>query len=598
MTIYSKELKEIIDLTEKFFNFAEQSNYDVSLTSGRRLAEAICKLLIFNNHSGKSVEYVTKSGAEVIRLDARDYSFLIKENTKGATFKDFSYKFYVLILEIKGFIHDKRFFKAIEILKEQGNPTAHSSGGRKVFTEEDFEICEPQVTFLVQWLFQHLNLSLPLEIKEIFENAYKVLKVFKPLPSVLKVDRAGKLFENQLVYFPEQEKQQINTICNNLHQNQHLTFLQGQPAKGKTVTTFEIARQMENAGWKVYYYSFKNTKESCLSDIKENLYRKYLFVIDDCHLDVDTMSDIYYQIHDLNYTIALLFVSRILTQDFQSSQKYDFNVFEILEEVTFKQSESSETKIAGITQCYQTFYQQLQTEEYIIENIDNLVKEVKGNLVALSLYLDQWKQVHSLSKVDRKTVLKDIHFRYIKPLDERSKTCLLKYACLFYFEIKFETLPHYESETDALAKLGIIENQSENIYGFYHSEFAHLLLEAFISQDHTFTRKYKNLDNFIAAHLKDYLLAFKQENYYPLIIPDLFVNLAYSKPALLQQLFLDADLQPLFLDYYQEEKSKKIFGNLLDYFHGVFLIFSCRYFLYLFKKMIYFITLLLKLSNH
>lgn len=65
MSIYSKELT---DYTYNLFIFAEQSNYNESLTNGRKLVEVICKLVIFH-HVDKDNKTISK-----IRIDEK-YTF-------------------------------------------------------------------------------------------------------------------------------------------------------------------------------------------------------------------------------------------------------------------------------------------------------------------------------------------------------------------------------------------------------------------------------------------------------------------------------------------------------------------------------------------
>ncbi len=392
--------------------------------------------------------------------------------------------------------------------------------------------------------------------KDVFSCFDKRMKVFKPLRSVLKVGKLGQLFDNQLVYFTPAEDNDKARLCDTLQQ-EHMALLQGQPAKGKTVTAYAVARSMEKAGWQVYYHSFKPDVPSCWPDIESHLYHKYLFILDDCHLNIEALTDIYYRIHDHNRTAALLCISRPLADSLQESPNYDFNVFEALREVTFAQQECDTAKIAGITSARRNFYQQ-NGGEYRSGDAAILARKVYGNLVTLSFYLEQWQHTRDLEQVNDAQVLTGIYAQYFKPLDERSIECLVRYACLFCFEIEFEVLPGYEHETEQLAKKGIIEHQREHIYIFYHSEFAHLLVRAYAAHEGSrITRQYNSLDNFILAQIKAYLLAFKEKYRYPAITHSLFLAMAKARNnGFLERLLTDRAIIAVLLEYYRDEKSE------------------------------------------
>jgi|GEM_PF-4967395 len=388
--------------------------------------------------------------------------------------------------------------------------------------------------------------------------------VFLPLPSVLKLGKLGPLFDNQLVYFTPAEHHDIIRLCDTLQQ-ERIVLLQGQPAKGKTVTAFAAARRMEEAGWQVYYHSFKTNTLSCWPDIESYLYRKFLFILDDCHLNTEALSDIYARIHDLNRTAALLCIARPVAENLQESLNYDFNVFAALREVTFAAHECDTAKIAGITAARQHYYQQ-HGGDYRSGDAAKLAAKVYGNLVTLSFYLEHWQRTRDLEQVNDAQVLTGIYAQYFKPLDKRSSECLVQYACLFCFEIEFEALPEYEQETEKLAESGIIEHQREHIYSFYHSDFANLLLRAYAAHDGTrFVRQYKTLDNFIVAKIKVYLLAFKEKYHCPDITHTVLMALTKTiGNTVLEKLLSDDEINTIFMSYYKDETSG---SNIAQFIH-------------------------------
>ena len=563
---YTNQISEITESVENFFLFAQQNKFQDALGNGRRLAEAICKRVLFVKKCKLNQLVTYKSSCHAspveIKIDGVNYKFSINKNRDNP-----DYHFLMLedlIQEIQAFIPQDGV-AAIRFLQQQGNPAAHSSGGHRQFTEADFLFCQPRVESLVHWLFRiFFNTPLPNAIQDALNNTLKKLKTFQPLASVIKTKATQKLFENQLLYFTPAEENMMQQMRERLA-HQHHVLLLGDPATGKSMMAFEMATQLKEKGYQSYYCSLASADKSLKDDIDALLDHKVLFIIDDCHLDVDTATALCFAFHKIpNMTAALLFISRNISKNLQQSVQFEwFNLFDELKAETFQtESHHLETKVRGIIAKYHAYYQRQKNDcQYVVGDEAVIMANIRKSLVTLSYYLDLWKAEPVLSDISETRVLETVYEKYFLALNEQQIYCLLQYACLYFFEVEFESLPNqkvekYEEVTKLLAENGIILEARKQFYSFYHSDFADLLLRAYEAyEERRFQRKYKTFDHFLWVQIKKYLLSFVADYGYPDNVHAILRNIAGSQKAflLLEKRVADDELKALIVEFYAEK---------------------------------------------
>jgi len=365
------------------------------------------------------------------------------------------------------------------------------------------------------------------------------------------------LFQNDLLYFTPIEEQQMQQIGEQL-EFQHQALLLGDPATGKSVMAFTIATQLEAKGYQVYYWSLASENKTLWEEIEASLSCKVLFIIDDCHLEIDIATELYFKFHHLpNVTAALLFISRNLPKKRQQSVQFEWvNFFEELKAVTFKtESYHFKTKVSGIIAKYQTYYQHQQNNhQYRVGDKAAIMRHIRKSLVTLSYYLSLWKDTPVLSHLTEARFLETIYENYFRKfaLNPQQIAHLLQYAGLYTFEIEFENLPNDEQTTQLLAEKGLILEVRQHVYAFYHSDFAELLLQA--AYEESFQRKYQTFDNFLRIQIKDYLLSFATQSGYPNNMHAILSHIASSQKAFfLEKLFVDDELKRLIVAFYAKK---------------------------------------------
>jgi len=567
---YTNQISEITEYVENFFLFAQQDKYQDALSNGRKLAEAICKIVLIYKKGKLNQEVSYESSCHAspveIKIDGINYEFAINENRDKPNYQPLMLG--RLIPEIQAFIPQDGV-AAIRILQQQGNPATHSSGGHRQFTEADFLFCQSQVESLIHWLFRiFFNTQLPNAIQDALDNTLKQLKTFQPLASVIKTKATKALFENQLLFFTPAEEKMMQQMGERLA-HQHQVLLLGAPATGKSMMAFEMATQLKEKGYQSYYCSLASADKRLKDDIDALWDRKVLFIIDDCHLDIDTATALCFKFHKIPHiTAALLFISRNISKKLQHSVQFEwFNLFEELKAETFQtESHHLETKVSGIIAKYQAYYERQKSDsQYKVGDEAVIMGNIRKSLVTLSYYLDLWKEEPVLSDISEARVLETVYETYFRKLalNKQDIACLLQYACLYAFEVEFESLPDDEKTTEGLAKKGIISEARKHFYSFYHSDFADLLLRAYEAYEESrFQKKYKTFDNltfdnFLLVQIKSYLLSFVADYGYPDNVHNILYHIAGSQKAfLLEKLVADDELKALIAAFYAEKKER------------------------------------------
>lgn len=494
-------------------------------------------------------------------IDGSHYQFYKNRRSSTLMLADL-----IAVIKDSGVITDTNILNSIETLKDEGNPAHHT--GPKQFLEAEFLRCKPEVITLTDWIFNSfLAINIPSEIQGILSGKPKILHTFQPGQSLMNLGVNRKLFQNDLIFFTDDENQKIQVICDELIQNHHALLI-GYPASGKSIMALSVAKKMQQEGYQAYYYSFKyETKHDLWDDIQPLRNRKIVFIIDDCHLNVESAANIYRLMYDVDANACLLFISRNISEDVQKVSQFEFNLFEELQDRTFTSEtheHQQEEKITGIVAKYQGYFQATHAQCYEIGDVQRIMTNIYSDLLVLSFYLSVWEETDVvLSDIDKHRVLQEIYDKYWKDLNRAQTACLLQYASLYRFEIDFESLlkPEYEEATKQLSGKGIIVQEKKDTYSFYHPSFAILLIDAYISEKQSiFRRKYKNiLENFLLAHIREYILSF-EECGYPMNLHTIFENLFIYKDQekingrkILERLFQVEEIKASIISFYTGE---------------------------------------------
>ena len=300
-----------------------------------------------------------------------------------------------------------QFSIPLKTLQTKGNEAVHT--GTPISTY-DFAVCQPEVIRLITWLFtEYLHLPIPTEIDADLHGKPKILHGFQPIDAFISLGANRKLFDNDLLFFTPAEQQTINAICATLI-NARQALLLGYPASGKSMLALTIAKTIQQQGFQAYYASFKyDTQHDLWDDILPLLSHKILFIVDDCHLDIQRAANLYLRHHNVDANACMLFISRHIAEDVQKGVELDFNLFEELRGQTFSSEVSSAQrtdKVTGIITRYQIYFEETHQHSYDTGNVLDVVKKVYADLLLLACYLDVWetKQI-SLSAIDRAGVL-------------------------------------------------------------------------------------------------------------------------------------------------------------------------------------------------
>jgi hypothetical protein len=368
------------------------------------------------------------------------------------------------------------------------------------------------------------------EPRQIFQQ------VFSPLSTIFHKKRdffpSEKLFKKDLIFFTRPEHEYINKIKKHFQKKngENIFLVIGSVATGKTVMAIYIAEKLKEKGYQTLYYKLnaKTSYDRLHSSIVAHLSTNTLFIIDDCHINIEIASEIYDQFNQNNDFYCLLctrpvpkYVRRLSSLDYQdifSDLAKKGRVFEL-------NTVDVNTKMFGIIEKYKQHLEIEKRFNPIIGDKNQIIENVKRNYLMLYFYLSFWKVNKPLDKLNETLILEKIYKRYINnATNEPYKDLILKYAALYQYEIEFEPAKKDEEKAKELVNpIAILERDEDtDYYSFYHPNFARLLLESFANRD-KFRRQYKNgIEEFTLEQLKSYFADFEK---YPYNLQEVFFNL-------------------------------------------------------------------------
>ena len=370
-----------------------------------------------------------------------------------------------------------------------------------------------------------------------------------------------KLFDNDLLYFTRHEQINIDNIVKLFlnQKDENIFLLIGSIASGKTVMAIQIARCLEIKKFRIFYHKL-NTKsdfDKLYLSFLDLANRKTLFIIDDCHLNLDVSSEILNcidQLKDLNCLIC----SRPVPAYARRRSNFDYqDIFSYLAEkdnVFSLNTVDAAKKMNGIIEKYKKYLEKENGYTPILGDLNQIIEKAKGNYLMLYFYLSFWKSNKSLDELDETRILKKMYERYLgNETNEPYQDLILKYAALYQYEIEFEPAKKDEDKTKELVNpIAILErNEDSDYYSFYHPDFARLLLESFVTRD-KFKRQYKKgINEFTLEQLKTYFSDFEK---YPFNLQEVFFNLFQNNGIeLFRQLLRDPVIKKQSIDFFLSE---------------------------------------------
>lgn len=387
-------------------------------------------------------------------------------------------------------------------------------------------------------------------------------KGFLPYHSSVALSQIKKIFEKELVFFPMSEQKHMGNMVQRLEQEDSpYALLCGMPASGKSVFLYEIARQFDKKGYKAYYYTCKEgfVPHDLIQDL--NFYEeidpsaKKLYIIDDIHLSQEMVTVFFERVLSEGIGGAILFVSRNVKKDNRSY--IDDSIYERLDNVTFELEFSQDTKntkngksqllttsdsinkIKGIIRNFsKSIKQDNELKQLEDDEIVQLADKVGYDLVNLRYYLQTWEGENKknpgigLDMIEKKDVLKHVYDVSLSSISPLNRIAVIKYASLYQYEISFELHINDFDIFSGMLKDGQISKENQ-LYSFYHSKYAELLVQSFVACDEFFDTQYKNLCDLVIVNIGDYIKSYyyNRGRKYPKNMFELFEGILTTRNA-------------------------------------------------------------------
>lgn len=406
------------------------------------------------------------------------------------------------------------------------------------------------------------------------EKSYNPLmqEHFKPsnfIPLSTLMERVGEFFnyqqliEKDLIFFLEEEKQLIEEIESILTVNktEQLILLEGKPAKGKTVIACVIGKHLEEVGYNVFYIRLNPLSrfDDVWKDINQSYFDKILFILDDCHLNIDIASRIYTQYSELysRKNISCLLMSTTTDVDIRaSSMGIDYikelenrNQYYSLDDIT---KNKFGNKILGITQKYKSFIEINKNIQLAIGDEQELISKTGENLIILNVQFEFWDQTEPLSKQNNPDIHSKMYKKYLDPLGTDERNTLLQIASLSKYETRYQIPQNKEEICKVFRSKGLCNIETPGLLIGPRASFSSLLIDAF-ANNLNFRSSFKTIEDFLFTNYRNYIESF---SLYPRNLEEVLQNLLNNKVrGLLDLLLSDKGVKKRILDFYTSECS-------------------------------------------
>tara|TARA_R110001592_G_scaffold349971_1_gene645676 strand:- start:1700 stop:4930 length:3231 start_codon:yes stop_codon:yes gene_type:complete len=423
--------------------------------------------------------------------------------------------------------------------------------------KEIIKLSDDKQQDLRDYLWYELNLE-----SNIYDNRFNLIK---SLPEYLhnpnneiKARTTQIDFDQNLLYYSQKDEEEILSFSNSINFEHNLPYLiTGHPTTGKTTTAIHICNTIQSSvGVVPFYYQAKNDNEyaSILSDLKSINGLPSVLIIDDIHLNFDLANRLIRENSKFK-NIIFLFVSRHISSDFRK----DFELDDIFEELknsclsleNNRSKDFQRDKILGIVK---------KRSDYLLRNNYNprqggvlhLEHISKNNLLKLKLLLNLWcKEDDVLSNINDELIHNELFSKFLRKYPKEEILEIIKYSCLYSFNIQFEKLDPLNpltTEREGLFYTKDVELKSL----FMQASFCDLLIDSYLFIKHrAFSVEYnsdKNLFKF--KNIKQYIEEIKIEEY-PDIIIDIFLNVGSAENYdILRLLFSDDKSKKALFQYF------------------------------------------------
>jgi hypothetical protein len=369
------------------------------------------------------------------------------------------------------------------------------------------------------------------------------------------------LFHKGIAYFLPEEELLISRVEKILREegDQRIVSLTGNPAMGKTVIGAAIGWNLSLAGTECYYLSV-NRDASPTNVISEmSLLRDIgaVVVLDDCHRNVDLIAQIYRKRRQLT-GLGIVFISTTLDKNARQARSEQYvDVTEALArddrhfDLDRMIGQKMFRKVTGIVEQRRSFREAARSEVLDIGDMKMVVDGCAHNLVCLAAALEVWDGKTPLSALTRDKSSEVIRTRIFHPdfLKQNERELLLKLAAVARFEVRSELPPETSDEGLTLRRTGLVQLDRSQLVAFAHSEIAKLIIQAYHSGPEN-RQLHRNLDDFTADLLKEYLAAFHTP---PRCLGELLLALADKKPrSILLPLLRDTALESQIISYFRQ----------------------------------------------
>jgi hypothetical protein len=381
------------------------------------------------------------------------------------------------------------------------------------------------------------------------------------------------LFEKGLVFFTREEIELMDEMEAVLDGQigERLALLVGITATGKSVIACQLGRKFQLDHYHVFHLRLDSAirfAEVWNDMLAASAIGEALFILEDCHLNMDVAGSLYRRFASLPKNVGCLLVGRPVDEEARRAQDQfagDFfrelserdRCFSLDETLSGKFGE----KVLGITQRHKAAWEAANGSALSVGNESKLVENVQGNLFYLQAALSFWTPQKALADLNHPAILERLADRYLNPLNESERALLLQIAALGELEIKFQVPPGHEQFCEKLRREGIcgLERPS-GLTALPHSGFASLLVDA-NEKSQTFTSHFASRTDFQLTAFRNYLRAFER---FPINLEEVFVNLfEHRARKVFVPLLKDVDVQKRICEYYRQQGTIEGLVNFL-----------------------------------
>ena len=408
-----------------------------------------------------------------------------------------------------------------------------------------------------------------------FPITYDSMGIFAPLSTLMERSNEfknyQKLIDSDQLFLLEKEInliEEIETVFIK-QKTEQLFMLEGKPAKGKTVIACIVGKRLEINGYKVFYLRIDSTIrfETIWNEMNQDHPDKTLFILDDCHLNIDIASRLYLQFPQLSRrsNISCLMIStttdeEIQITDFGTNLRKDLIEHDQYSSLDELLKDSFGEKIVGIASKRKARVESESDVQLEIGDEKELIANTGENLINLDARFVFWNQNEPLSKITNPDIYNKMYGKYLYPFNPEERNILLQIAALGKYEIRYHIPQVNEDSCETLKSRGLCTTDASGLISEPRGSFASLLIDSF-TKSINFKSSYKSVEEFYFENYRNYIKSFP---IYPFNIDEVIKNLLDNKAkGLLDQLFHENNVKDRVVEFYKNESSIDVLINFL-----------------------------------